>query len=302
MLALIQKRKYAYWISGTLTVLSILSIAVWGLRLSIDFKGGTLMEVAFSDGKVPQVEQTQSSLESLGLRSLTLQPTGEKGMIIRYLASDETLNERVLDELKKFDDKTELVRVDFIGASVSDQIKNNAIQALITALVGIALYIAWAFRKVSYPVSSWHYGVMAIVALFHDLILTIGAFSVLGHFFNVEVGASFIAALLTILGFSVHDTIVVYDRVRENLMRSRAKENFENIVNRSLNETLARSFNTSFTVMIVLLAIAVYGGESIRYFALALLIGVFAGTYSSVYVASALLVTGYIWKQKRENN
>lgn len=302
MAALIQKRKYAYWISGILTVLSILAFSAWGLRLSIDFKGGTLMEVAFSDGKVPQIAQTQASLESLGLRSLTLQPTGEKGMIIRYLASDETLNEKVLDELKKFDDKTELVRVDFIGASVSDQIKKNAIQALITALFGIALYIAWAFRKVSYPVSSWHYGIMAIVALFHDLMLTIGAFSVLGHFFGVEVGASFIAALLTILGFSVHDTIVVYDRVRENLMRSRAKEAFENVVNRSLNETIARSFNTSFTVMIVLLAIAVYGGESIQYFALALLIGVGAGTYSSIYVASALLVTGHEWKQKRENS
>ena len=300
MWKLIQKRKYAYWFSGVLTVLSIFAISVWGLKLGIDFKGGTLMEVSFSDGKVPDVAATQASLESLGLMSLTLQPTKETGMIIRYLASDENLNEKVLDELKKFDDKTELVRVDFIGASVSGQIKKNAIQALLTAIVGIALYIAWAFRKVSYPVSSWYYGVMANVALFHDLTITVGVFAVLGHFFGVEIGASFIAALLTILGFSVHDTIVVYDRVRENLMRSRAKENFENVVNRSLNETIARSFNTSFTVMVVLLAIALYGGESIQYFALALLVGVAAGTYSSIYVASALLVTGHEWKQERE--
>ena len=299
MWSLIQKRKYAYWFSGVLTVLSIAALATWGLRLGIDFKGGTLMEVQFSDGLVPQIHDTQAALESLGLRSLTLQPTGDTGMIIRYLASDENLNEQVLAELKKFDDKTELVRVDFIGASVSGQIKQDAFKALATAIIGIALYIAWAFRKVSYPVSSWYYGIMANVALFHDLMITVGVFSVLGHFFGVEIGASFIAALLTILGFSVHDTIVVYDRIRENLMRSRAKEAFETVVNRSLNETIARSFNTSFTVMVVLLAIAVYGGESIQYFSLALLIGVAAGTYSSIYVASALLVTGYEWKNKQ---
>lgn len=299
MWSLIQKRKYAYWFSGVLTVLSILAISTWGLRLGIDFKGGTLMEVQFSDGLVPQISDAQTALEALGLHSLTLQPTGSTGMIIRYLASDESINEQVLTELKKFDNKTELVRVDFIGASVSGQIKQDAFKALATAIIGIALYIAWAFRKVSYPVSSWYYGIMANVALFHDLMITVGIFSVLGHFFGVEIGASFIAALLTILGFSVHDTIVVYDRIRENLMRSRAKENFETVVNRSLNETIARSFNTSFTVMVVLLAIAVYGGESIRYFSLALLIGVAAGTYSSIYVASALLVTGYEWKNKQ---
>ena len=299
MWSLIQKRKYAYWFSGVLTVLSIMAVSTWGLRLGIDFKGGTLMEVKFSDGSVPQIKDAQTSLESLGLHSLTLQPTGSTGMIIRYLASDENVNEQVLAELKKFDDKTELVRVDFIGASVSNQIKQDAFKALATAIIGIILYIAWAFRKVSYPVSSWYYGIMANVALFHDLMITVGIFSVLGHFFGVEIGASFIAALLTILGFSVHDTIVVYDRIRENLMRSRAKENFETVVNRSLNETIARSFNTSFTVMVVLLSIALYGGESIKYFSLALLIGVAAGTYSSIYVASALLVTGYEWKNKQ---
>ena len=300
MWPLIQKRKYAYWFSGILVVLSIAALSQWGLRLGIDFKGGTLMEVAYPEGKVPVITDARTSLEGLGMSSLTLQPTGDRGIIIRYLASDESLNEKVLEELKKFDESVELVRVDFIGASVSQQIKSNAMKALATAIVGIALYIAWAFRKVSYPVSSWYYGVMANVALFHDLIITIGIFSVLGHFYGVEIDASFIAALLTILGFSVHDTIVVYDRVRENLMRSRVKENFESVVNRSLNETIARSFNTSFTVIIVLLAITIYGGESIRYFSLALLVGIVAGTYSSIYVAAALLVSGLEWKQKRE--
>lgn len=299
MWQLIQKRKYAYWFSGILTVLSIAALSVWGLRLGIDFKGGTLTEVSFAQESVPQVQVVQSSLEEMGLKSLIIQPSGERGMIIRYLASDESINQEVLGKLKTFDQGVELVRTDFIGASVSDQIKENAIVALITALVGIALYIAWAFRKVSRPVSSWHYGIQANIALFHDLLITLGVFSVLGHFLDVEVDASFIAALLTILGFSVHDTIVVYDRIRENLIRSSAKEDFEETVNRSLNETLARSINTSFTVLIVLVVIVVFGGESIRYFALALLVGVAAGTYSSIYVASALLVTGYEWRKKK---
>jgi preprotein translocase subunit SecF len=299
MWQLIQKRKYAYWFSGVLTVLSIAALAFWGLKPGIDFKGGTLMEVRFAQDEVPQVQEVQPALEGLGVKSLVIQPSGDRGMIIRYLASDDHANEQVLEKLKGFDENVEQVRTDFIGASVSSQIKKNAFTALATALVGIALYIAWAFRKVSRPVSSWHYGIQAIVALFHDLIITLGVFALLGHFFDVEIDAAFIAALLTILGFSVHDTIVVYDRIRENLIRSSSKEDFEVIVNRSLNETLARSLNTSLTVIIVLLAIVLFGGESIRYFALALLVGVVVGAYSSIYVASALLVTGYEWRRKQ---
>lgn len=299
MRSLIQKRKYAYWLSIILTVLSIVALSVWGLRLGIDFKGGTLMEVRFSEGKTPQAEEIRSSLVELNLQSLIIQPSGDRGMMVRYLASDENVNQSVLEKLKVSDPNIELVRTDFIGASVSKQIRNNALLAFAAAVIGIAVYIAWAFRKVSRPVSSWHYGIQANIALFHDILITLGVFAILGHFFGVEVGSWFIAALLTILGYSVNDTIVVYDRIRENLLRSSAKESFENIVNRSLNETLARSFNTSLTVIIVLLAIVLFGGESIKYFALALLVGVAAGTYSSIYVASALLVTGYEWRKKR---
>ena len=149
------------------------------------------------------------------------------------------------------------------------------------------------FRKVSRPVESWKYGLGAVVALVHDVLITAGVFSVLGHFFGIEVGIPFIAALLTILGFSVHDTIVVYDRTRENLLRSSNKVEFPDIVNKSLNETLVRSINTSLTVIITLLAIYIFGGASIKYFALALLVGITFGTYSSIFIASALLVTSY---------
>jgi preprotein translocase subunit SecF len=183
--------------------------------------------------------------------------------------------------------------VDFTNSSVSTELKSKSLWAIFFAVVGIMAYIAWAFRKVSRPVESWKYGAGAVIALIHDVLITIGVFSVLGHFARIEVGIPFIAALLTILGFSVHDTIVVYDRTRENLMRSSSKEQFPDIVNRSLNETLVRSINTSLTVLLTLLAIHFFGGESIKDFSLALLVGIFFGTYSSIFIASALLVTSY---------
>jgi preprotein translocase subunit SecF len=280
-------------------VLSIWALATWGLLLGIDFRGGTLLEVEYTADKVPSVEQVHTELAPLTLQSLTIQPTGEQGVIVRYLSSDEGANEQVLTKLKTLDDQLTLVRSDFIGASVSGQIRNNAIQALLVAMMAIMCYIAYAFRKVSRPISSWGYGIQAVIALIHDVLLTLGAFAFLGHFYHVEVNAPFIAALLTILGFSVHDTIVVYDRIRENLLRLRTRENFAKTVNRSLNETLARSLNTSFTVLFVLAALLVFGGQETQSFTLALFIGIASGAYSSFYIAAALLVTYQQWQRKR---
>lgn len=300
MRQLIQKRKYFYAFSIALTVVSIAMLSMWGLKLGIDFRGGTLLEVSWSDGKTPERTAIEETLKRVPrVESLVVQPSGDRNTLIRYASSDETVNEAVIAELKKTDEKIELVRSEFIGASVSESIKKNAIVALILATLGIILYIAWAFRGVSRPVSSWHYGIQATVALAHDIIITLGVFSFLGKFYGVEVGSPFIAALLTILGYSVNDTIVVYDRIRENLIRSGGKENFEEVVNHSLNQTIARSFNTSFTVIIVLIAISIFGGESIRSFAIALLVGVSAGTYSSIYIATALLVSGNIFQKNR---
>lgn len=301
-LNIIQKRKYAYIFSLLATGAAILCIAIWGLRLGIDFKGGTLMEVRFAESATPTADLVREKLGSIELQSLTVQPTAERGMLLRYLASDETANDQVLAALKGIDPSVEQLRVDFIGASVSDQMQRQAFTGTLLALLGIALYIAWAFRRVSYPVTSWEYGAGAIIALAHDIVITIGVFSVLGHFYGIEVGVPFIAALLTILGYSVNDTIVVYDRVRENLLRARTGTDFEVIVNRSLNETLVRSVNTSLTVIIVLIAVAVWGGESVRWFAVALLVGVGFGTYSSIFVASALLVSRFKMKFPEKSN
>lgn len=271
-------------------------LVFYGLRLGIDFKGGTLMEVQFAKDPAPQAQEVTTSLSELSLKSLTVQPTENRGVLLRYLASDETANDQVLAKLTALDPDVKQLRTDFIGGSVSEQIKKNAVTGITLSIIGIALYIAWAFRRVSGVVTSWEYGLGAVIALAHDIIIVCGLFVVLGNFYEVEVGIPFVAALLTILGYSVNDTIVVYDRVRENLMRTSKKEDFENIVNRSLNETLGRSINTSMTVIITLIAIVLFGGESIKYFGVALLAGVVFGTYSSIYIASALLVSRYKMK------
>lgn len=296
MIQIIQKRIYAYWFSGILTLVSVALMVFWGFNFGIDFKGGTLMEVQFSLDPAPHVSVIEEHLSPIGLKSLTIQPTNERGVLLRYLASDETANERVLSALQSLDPELVQLRTDFIGASVSGQIKQNALLGIVLSLLGITLYIAWAFRGVSGAVTSWEYGFGAVIALAHDIIIVLGLFVILGRYYGVEIGVPFIAALLTILGYSVNDTIVVYDRVRENLMRSQRKEDFEVTVNYAINETLGRSINTSMTVIITLVAIVVFGGESIRYFGVALLAGVVFGTYSSIYIASALLVTRYKMK------
>ncbi len=295
MLAIISKRKYFYFLSGTLVALSLVVLFTWGLKFGIDFTGGAQMNIQF-EKQVPSKDKIQEYLKPLKLDSLTIQLADNNQAILKYKNSNDKINTQVLEAIKKENPQATRLSVDFIGSSVSDQLKKNAVEAIILAVFGIALYISWAFRKVSYPIRSWKYGIGAIIALAHDIIITIGVFVLLGRYFGIEVGVPFIAALLTILGYSVNDTIVVYDRIRENLTKASSKEDFENIVNRSLNETLARSINTSFTVIIVLLAVIFLGGISIKYFSIALLIGVVFGTYSSIYVASALMVT--IYKQQ----
>lgn len=297
MFNIISKSKYAYIFSGILTVLCILSLAVWGLKYDIDFTSGTRMVVKFAN-QVPEKDAITETLKDLNLKSLTLQGQAENNsIVIRYASSDDNVNDKINGEVwqaisAKYEGATQS-SVDFFNSSVSGELKSKSISALLLAIFAIMAYIAWAFRKVSRPVESWKYGAGAVIALAHDILITTGVFSFLGHFYGVEVGIPFIAALLTILGFSVHDTIVVYDRTRENLLKSSQKVPFPEVVNQSLNETLVRSINTSLTVVITLLAIYLFGGASIKYFSLALLVGVIFGTYSSIFVATALLVTSY---------
>jgi preprotein translocase subunit SecF len=296
---IIQYRKHAYIFSAVLSVMSVVFLVMWGLKLGIDFKGGTLMSIQYVE-EAPSREDHYAVLEPLQLEGLSVQPAENKTVNLRYTAHDDEVNETVLSTLKQSNKPFTVLRTDFIGGSVSKEITHDAFQGVILSLIAIALFIAYAFRKVSGTVTSWDYGFGAIIALAHDILITVGIFAVLGHFYSIEIGVPFIAALLTILGYSVNDTIVVYDRVRENLLRSGGKMNFEQLVNQSLNETLGRSVATSLTVIITLLAITLYGGTSTFSFALALLIGVTFGTYSSIFIASALLVTLYYYKTRKQ--
>jgi preprotein translocase subunit SecF len=287
---IIQKRKIFFSISGFLVGTSLLFLALWGLKPGIDFTDGVLMELKFSQ-KTPSSDEIKKSLEGIDLGSVVVQPSEENSILLRFVSKSDDLNQQVQDKLKASFSDISFERIEF--TTTSQESKTKAAEAVFLATFGIAIYIAWAFKKISRPVESWKYGIAAIVALLHDTIITLGAFAFLGKYYGIEVGVPFVAALLTILGYSVNDTIVVFDRIRENLLKSGAKENFEETVNNSVNETLARSINTSMTVLLVLVAIFFFGGLSIKYFALALIIGVFFGTYSSIYIASALLVEAW---------
>lgn len=277
-----------YSISGFLTLASIISLFVFGLALGRDFTGGALWEIRYRENP-PASQELTEILRAHGEEHALIQSTGENGFIIRLPDISEKRHQElfaILQGEKKDPPLVEELRFDSIGPVIGEELKRNAIVALAVAIAGIIFYIAWAFRKVSKPISSWLYGIIAIVALLHDVIIPVGIFAYL----QVEIDMLFVSALLTILGFSVHDTIVVFDRVRENL-RKGGEDSFAALVNRSVNETLVRSLNTSLTVVMVLAVVLFLGGESTFYFVLALLIGVVVGTYSSIFIASPLLVT-----------
>lgn len=293
MMKIIQNRKIFYAISAILIAGSIAALSMWGLKLSVDFTGGTLLEISFGENRPSTVEMNEvlAGAQVDYLKEAVVQLSGEKEIIIRLKSLSEEEHQAALALLqdKYGQDKIVENRFESIGPIVGMELKNKAMMAIIAAILGMVAFIAFTFRKVSKPVASWKYGVAAIVALIHDVLITTGVFAVLGHFFGIEVGVLFVTAALTILGYSVNDTIVVYDRIRENLIY-RPKDTFAETVNHSIGETFVRSINTSLTVIIVLASLFVFGGETIKYFALALMIGIFFGTYSSIFVASALVV------------
>ncbi len=301
MIDLIGKKYYFLAFSGVLVLMSAMAILIYGLSLGIDFTGGSILEVEFSED-VPTPARVHTVVDSLNVGNVAVQPTGERGMILRFGAVDESVHQTILGELSKEGHGIMIEkRFDSIGPVIGKELSRNAITAFIIAGVTIVLYIAWAFRKVSEPVSSWKYGVVAVVALMHDVVIPTGLFAILGRFSGVTIDALFITALLTIMGFSVHDTIVVFDRTRENLHKLKGKEEFKTTVNRSVNETFTRSVNTSVTTLLALVAILLFGGESVRYFSLALIVGIVFGTYSSIFVASPLLVMWNAIGRSRKN-
>ncbi|MFA6587749.1 MAG: protein translocase subunit SecF [Patescibacteria group bacterium] len=300
MYAIIQKRKYYYTLSLLLLIPGILSMFIWGFKFGIDFTGGSLMRLEFSKN-VPSTQQITEAVKVAEVKNVSIQLTGEKGLSLRLEPITNAQKEKILSNLKKFDEKITENSFETIGPTIGSELKRKSITAMAIVLILIILYITWAFRKVSVgPVPSWIYGVSAIIALVHDMIMVIGIFSIFGHFFGIEIDTLFVTALLTILGFSVHDTIVVYDRIRERLISSTGKT-YEEVVNESMNQTMVRSINTSMTALLILFALVLFGGNTIRNFVLALLIGIASGTYSSIFVASPILVTWNNFRQKKKN-
>ena len=292
MLNIIGHKKIFLTLSGTFILASVLAIGVLGLNLGIDFTGGSLLEVEFSEGR-PDTVELRSRMSEVEIGNFVIQSTGERGVILRFATVDEDTHQEILAALAGGGDiSSSLVekRFDAIGPVIGAEFARRSLWALVFAITAIILFIAWAFRRVSEPISSWKYGVVAVVALVHDVLIPAGIFSLLGYFFNIELDALFITALLTIMGFSVHDTIVVFDRTRENLRKTKGLEPFAVTVNTSVNQTITRSINTSLTTLFVLAAVFFFGGATTQLFSLTLMIGILAGTYSSIFFASPLLV------------
>ena len=302
-------RRIYFVLSGVLIVASIIALLGYGLKPGIDFTGGAIMELEYRDER-PSNEQIMSELEGFNLGNVIIQPTGERGVIFRMGDIDEATHQDILGKLAQKEEMQseegvifETVKVyiaetrfESVGPVVGNELKQKTKIVIVVALLSMIIYIALAFRRVQRPLRSWQYGVASVLALFHDILIPLGVFAVLGKYYGVEISIPIITALLAVLGYSINNTVVVFDRIRENLLRR--GEEFEETVDISLNETLSRQINTSLTTLFVAFAIFFLGGETLKFFALALLLGIGAGTYSSIFLAGPILVTWFNLKRR----
>lgn len=292
---IIRLRTIWYFFSGALILASLVSLLMWGMHFGIDFTGGSLLEARFT-GTRPSVSELTKTVQHVIPGDIVVQPVAEQGVILRSRALLEDEHAAVKAAITKAHGTFEELRFDSIGPTIGEELRQKAVYAIVIVLIATILYIAWSFRHVSFPVSSWTYGVITVITAFHDVIIPVGLFSVLGHFSGIETNGAFVAAVLTIMGYSINDTIVVLDRVRENVKI--AREDFATVVGRSVHQTYARSLNTTLTTLLALVAVYFFGGDSVKYFALALIVGIATGAYSSIFIASPLLVTWHGWRQK----
>lgn len=294
---IIAKKNLYFAISLLVIVPGLISLLLFGLRLSIDFTGGSRMTLVFPSNISQEVESVKNEFGSEKVEIATVQQSQNQA-IIRTTPLSAQKNQQLMSNISKIDLKIKEESFETVGPIVGSETTTNALIGVFLASILIVLYVAWAFREVPKPASSWRFGICAIIALLHDILVVIGIFSILGHFFGVEIDSLFVTALLTVIGFSVHDTIVVFDRIRENLRR-KLTLSFEEVVNESILQTLNRSLNTSLTVILVLFTLFIFGGDSTKWFVVALLIGVISGTYSSIFNASPLLV---LWNELSHRN
>lgn len=293
---IIGKKNWYFGISLLVLIPGIIAILLWGLNLSIDFTGGSRLTLSF-DNTVGnnQVQIVDKILKTEKIKVAGIEKSN-KLIFVRTSPIDSTQNNKFISELSKEFKDVKQQEFEKVGPEIAQETTWNAFKAVGIASILIILYVTWSFRSVPKPASSFRFGICAIIALIHDVLVVVGSFAILGHFFGVEVDSLFVTAILTVIGFSVHDTIVVFDRIRENL-RKTGSSNFAKTANESIIQTIGRSLNTSLTVVLVLVALLLFGGESIRWFVVALLIGIISGTYSSIFNAAPLLV---LWQEISE--
>jgi preprotein translocase subunit SecF len=292
MLNIVAKRYWFFGISLLVIVPGIIAIILWGLPLAIDFTGGSLLEVSFESGTPPHPAEIVQLYDEYQIGDPSVQTVGTNGISVRSKAiSDETAANLVDEMSTRFDSPVTVLRFESVGPAVGSEVAQRAAGAVGLAALGILSFITYAFRGVP---NAFRYGVAAILAMIHDVAVVLGIEAILGHFLGWEVDALFLTALLTVIGFSVHDSIVVFDRIRENQKVHRRLQ-FETLVNHSIVQTLDRSINTQLTVMLTLLALLLFGGITTRHFVTILLIGVFSGTYSSIFNAAPILV---VWENR----
>jgi len=286
------KNKYIFLtISTILVIASVATVAWFGLKPGIDFSGGVSWQLHFQNPPAPE-----QLAQNFGTDAV-ITPQSDGNFLVRLKELSDADRKAKLAGLAKSFGQVDELQFQDIGPVVGQDLRQKAIWAFVLVLLAISLYVAFAFRRVSRPVSSWKYGVIALITLFHDAIIPTGMFAILGWLFNAEVDTNFVVAILVVIGFSVHDKIVVFDRIRENLRLARVdKADFNELVNTSVNQTIARSINTSLTLILTLLAMLVLGPVALKYFILVILVGTVVGTYSSIFVASPILT---IWKGRK---
>lgn len=296
MFNFVKYSKAYYLFSGIILLAAVYSLVSFGLKFGIDFTGGSILEANFEQR--PENAVIEEKLRDFNLGEIIVQPTGEKGIILKMKEVSEETHQLIIVKLGEIS-KVEELSFESIGPVIGKELEQKTRNAIILALLAITFYITFAFRKISKVINSWQCGLASLIALFHDILIPLGVFAVLGKLYNVEITIPIIAALLTILGFSVHDTIVIFDRIRENIIKG-GFSSFGETVNVSLNQTLGRSINTVLTVLIVLFAIFFFGGQTLKYFSLALIIGIASGAYSSIFIASPLLVSWFREKKMQK--
>jgi len=281
-------RKIGYGISAILLASSAIAFSMWGLKPGLEFTGGSLAEYYATNVDASKVQLIMEAQKVEGTFVKT-----SRGFLLRTKEISSSTHETFKAAILKDVAGAEEVRFESIGPSIGAELRKKAIMAVVLTLLMIMVYVAWAFRKVSGRIEAWKYGVLVVLAGLHDAFIPVGVFSALGHFYGTEVGGAFLAAILTILGYSINDTIVVFDRIRENITKTEGT--VEEVVNRSIKQTWARSVNTTVTTLLALITVYFFGGESTKDFALALIVGIACGAYSSIFFASPLLVD---WKKK----